>query len=154
MVKMNHSPIPPSLLEIHEYHGQGYQPLVNSHIWRVALLNFTPNLIPDRIDEIQRHNETDEVFILLRGRCILFLGEGNDSVTRFYAQDLEPFRLYNIKRRVWHTHVLSPDAKVLIVENQNTSPANSPRLNLTASQRREIISLAHQMWGDDLYRFT
>lgn len=143
--------IPPSLLEIHEYEGPGFQALVNFPNWRVALLNFTTELIPERIDEIQRHNETDEVFILLKGRCILFLGEGDDPATSFFAQDLEPFHLYNVRRGAWHTHALSVDAKVLIVENQNTSPANSPRVKLTADQRNQIIGLCHQLWGDEVF---
>jgi hypothetical protein len=148
---MDPAKIPPSLLEIHEYDGPGFQALVNAPNWRVALLNFTSESIPERIDEIQRHNETDEVFILLKGRCILFLGEGDDSAASFFAQDLEPFRLYNVRRGAWHTHALSADAKVLIVENQNTSPANSPRLKLTANQRNQIIALSHQIWGDEVF---
>lgn len=145
---MKYSNIPPTLLEIQKYDGPGYQPQINSHHWRVALLNFTLTLTQEHIVEFQRHDETDEVFILLRGHCILFIGEGGDSITRLFAQNLEPFTLYNVKRHVWHTHVLSPDAKVLVVENQDTSPTNSPRLKLTPTQRAKILSLTRLMWGE------
>ncbi|HRJ55753.1 MAG: hypothetical protein KPEEDBHJ_00109 [Anaerolineales bacterium] len=140
--------IPATLLEIHESHLPGFKPLVDSDDWRVALLNFEPALTPQRLSEFQRHNETDEVFVLLSGRCILFLGEGEDAVTQVFALDLEPFKLYNVCRRAWHAHALSENAKLLIVENRNTSRANSPRTKMTPEQHAEILSLTRQIWGD------
>jgi len=145
---MKISPIPSALLETHEYQDQGYQRLINSPLWRVALMNYTPDLLPDQITEFQRHDETDEVFVLLQGHCILFLGEGGDEVTRIFAQNMLPFTLYNIKKSVWHSHIASPDAKVLIIENADTSPANSPRLQLSLEQKKEIDGLERQLWGD------
>jgi hypothetical protein len=145
---MKDSNIPPTLLEIKKYDGLGFQPQINSLHWRVAILNFTHTLTQENIDEFQRHDETDEVFILLRGHCILFIGEGDDIITRLFAQNLEPFTLYNVKRHVWHTHVLSPDAKVLLVENQDTASTNSPRLKLTPTQQAELLSLTRLMWGE------
>ncbi len=144
---MKISPIPSALLETHEYQGQGYQPLINSPLWRVALMNYTPDLLPDQITEFQRHDETDEIFVLLQGHCILFLGEGGDEVTRIFAQDMIPLRLYNIKKGIWHSHTLSLDAKVLIVENADTSPSNSPRIDLSPHQREKIFELTRQLWG-------
>jgi hypothetical protein len=138
--------IPATLLEIHESHLTGFKPLVDSDYWRVALLNFEPALTPQRLSEFQRHNESDEVFVLLSGRCILFLGDGEDSIQQVFAQDLEPFKLYNVRRRAWHAHTLSEDAKLLIVENRNTSRANSPRIKMTPEQHAEILHLTRQMW--------
>ena len=135
------------LLEIHQTHLPGFQPLVDSSTWRVALLSYAPDLAADQIIEFQRHNESDELFVLLAGECVLFLGEGEDSVTRILAQKLEPFKFYNVKRRAWHSHVLSPDARILIVENRDTSRANSPRFNLTFEQRAEVVERSRQMLG-------
>lgn len=139
--------IPPSLLEIHQYSGTGFQPLVDYGAWRVALLNAASL---EQVVEFQRHNETDEVFVLLQGRCLLFLGEGGEQVTQIYARDMLPFHLYNVRRGAWHAHCLTPDAKVLIVENCDTSPANSPRLPLTGGQRRDIDALIRQAWGNEV----
>ena len=49
---------------------------------------------------MQRHNETDEVFVLLCGRCILFIGEGDEKVKAVHAQDMQPFKIYNVKKSV------------------------------------------------------
>ena len=140
---------PTTLLEIHESSLPGFNPLVDSVHWRVALLNFDPALTPQHLSEFQRHNESEEVFVLLSGRCILFLGEGENSVRHIFAQDLEPFKLYCVQRRIWHTHVLSIDAKLLIVENQNTSRDNSPCTNVTRDQHAEILDRIHLFWGDE-----
>jgi len=138
--------LPESLIEIREYDGPDYKPLIDYHSWRVALMNYTPDLVPEKIDRMQKHNETDEVFVLLQGRCILFLGEGENEVTKVHAVDMEPNKLYNVKRGVWHSHTFSKDAKVLIVENRNTVESNSPFVSLTEAQCKEIIRLTKGLW--------
>ncbi len=138
----------PALLEIHEYDGPGYRPLVDFDHWRVAVLNFSPELLPEYLTNMQRHNDTDEVFVLLAGRCILFTGEGTDTVTRIHAEDLQPNRVYNVRQGVWHTHTLSPDARVLVVENRDTTYDNSPFTPLTDPQMGEIARLTGELWAE------
>ena len=138
--------LPESLLEIREHNGPDYKPLIDFQSWRVALMNYTPDLISEKINRMQKHTETDEVFVLLAGRCILFLGEGDERVTAVHAVDMEPFKLYNVKCGVWHSHTFSTDAKVLIVENQDTVDANSPFVPLSASHSGEIVALTKQLW--------
>lgn len=136
------------LIEMSEHLGEGYKPLVDYESWRVAILNFSPTLLPENLTQMQRHNQTDEVFVLLRGRCILFVGEGRDTVTRVHAEDLQLQRVYNVKKAVWHTHALSRDAMVLVVENRDTTYDNSPFTDLTAAQHRELIRTAQSLWGE------
>jgi len=134
------------LLEMGEHDGEGYRPLVDFGGWRVAMLNYSADLLPEHLTRMQRHDETDEVFVLLAGRCILFVGEGRDAVTRIHAEELRPGRVYNVKRAVWHTHTLSPDAKVLVVENRETTYDNSPFTSLTPAQHRRLIDLTRSLW--------
>jgi hypothetical protein len=136
-----------ALLEIREHVGPGYKPLVDFAEWRVAMLHYSPDLLPENLTRMQRHNETDEVFVLLEGRCILFIGEGNETVTRLYAEDLQPGRVYNVKQAVWHTHTLSPDAKVLVVENRDTTYDNSPFTPLAPRLHQELISQTRSLWS-------
>lgn len=135
-----------ALLEIHQHEGDGYNPLVDFAGWRVAILNFSPDLLPENLTRMQRHNETDEVFVLLQGRCILFVGEGQESITRIHAEDLQPGKIYNVKQAVWHTHALSPDAKVLVVENRDTTYDNSPFASLSAEQHQTLVNLTASLW--------
>lgn len=135
-----------ALLEIHQHEGLSYKPLVDFGGWRVAVLNFSPDLLPKNLTRMQRHNETDEVFVLLQGQCILFVGEGQESVTRIHAENLQPGKIYNVKQAVWHTHALSPDAKVLVVENRDTTYDNSPFAPLSAEQHQTLVDLTASLW--------
>lgn len=129
------------LLEVREHLGAGYQPLVDFASWRVAILNFAEDLRVENITRMQRHNETDEVFVLLKGCCILFIGEGAETVTAIHARQLQPGKLYNVRKGVWHHHTLSEDAMVLVVENRDTTYDNSPFCALTGAQQEEIRRL-------------
>ncbi len=137
------------LLEVREHDKEGYLPLVDYESWRVAILNFSDDLLPENIKTMQRHNETDEVFVLLNGRCILFIGDGDKKVTDIFAENMQPFKIYNVKKSVWHSHTLSRDAKLLIVENRNTTFDNSPFCPLTGMQRKRIADMTLNLWIDE-----
>jgi hypothetical protein len=139
-------PLPESLIEVREHNEPDYKPLVDYQNWRVAIINYTSDLTPDKIDRMQKHTETDEVFVLMAGHCILFIGEGTESVTKVHAVDMEPYKLYNVKRGVWHSHTFSEDARVLIVENRDTVVENSPFVGLSGEQCKEIVELAKTLW--------
>ncbi|MBI3151853.1 MAG: hypothetical protein HYZ21_06960 [Chloroflexi bacterium] len=139
-------PLSETLMEVREHNGPDYIPLIDYQSWRVALMNYTSDLTPDKINRMQKHIETDEVFVLMKGRCILFIGEGEDSVTKVHAVDMEPYKLYNVKCGVWHSHTFSEDARVLIVENRDTVEANSPFVGLTGEQQKEVLELTNTLW--------
>lgn len=136
------------LVEIREFTGPGYKPLIDFSKWRVAILNYIDEIHPERIEKMERHNETDEVFVLIKGQGILFLGEGNERVVKIHTQVLEPSKIYNVKRSVWHSIVLSKDGSVLIVENMNTSSANSDYFTMNMEQRGVIVDTARREQSD------
>lgn len=127
-----------SWLEILDYDGEGYMPLVDFGDWRVAMLRFLDDLQPDRIDSMERHTETDEVFVLLRGSGVLIMGGSHAQVKGIYPQVMEQGIIYNVKRNAWHTILLSRDACVLLVENKDTSTHNSEYASLSPHHRRLI----------------
>lgn len=136
-----------TLLEIRDYDGDGYQPIIDYDAWRVAILRFHPELEPEAITTMQRHDKTDEVFVLLAGRCILFLGEGEAQIDALHAVDMQPLKAYNIKRGVWHTHTLNRDATVLIVENRDTHESNSPLTPLGDDHHDYLVQRTKDLWG-------
>lgn len=127
--------------------GDGYRPVFDCGGWRVATLGYCKDCSPENVKSMQRHEETDEMFVLLAGRCILFVGEGSQNVTAIRARDMEPLRVYNVKRAVWHTHVLSKDAVILIIESRDTTPLNSPECPLSDAQITELRRAVAQIWG-------
>jgi hypothetical protein len=140
-------PLSEDMLVVREYTGEGYLPLVDYGGWRVAVLRYTDELLPQKLRTMQRHEQTDEVFVLLSGRCILFLGEGEDKVDSIYAHEMQPLKFYTVKQSCWHTHTLSKDATVMIVENRDTSFENSPRIDLDPMQTEQITWMALELWG-------
>ena len=139
-------PIDPSLLEIHSYDEPGFRPLVEFGAWRVAMLNFIDHLLPQNLTDMQRHDETDETFVLLQGRCILFVGDGKNEAGTIHAADMIPLKIYNVKRGTWHNHTLSEDASVLVVENLKTAQENSPFCQLTSEQTAAIVAETKRLW--------
>lgn len=133
-------------IEVSEYTEEGYKPLVDYKTWRVALLNYIDELLPEQIKSMQKHNETDEIFVLLSGKCILFSGGASDDIEEIDAIDMEPLKIYNVKQSVWHTHTLSEGASVLIIENSDTGDKNSPVLKMNNEQIEKIKQLVNEFW--------
>jgi len=129
-------------LEIREYRGIGYQPLIDFETWRVAILRWEQGLLPENISFMERHTQTDEVFVLLAGQATLLLGGNGDLVEEVYPQVMEMCRLYNVRQDAWHTILLSQDASVLIVENRDTGEDNTEYCKLLEEFKKEIISLS------------
>lgn len=136
-----------NIVEVKKFTGVGYKPVLSYDAWRVAILNYIDELEPELIKKMQKHNETDESFILLKGRCILYFGTGEVGVEEISAIDMEPCKIYNVKKGVFHTHTPSKDAMVLIVENENTSRKNSPEAKLKSWHKKELIKWTENLWG-------
>ena len=67
------------LIEVKGCSEEGYHPLVFFEGWRVALLNDTPRFHLDQINEMQRHNTSDEVFLLLEGSFTLYAADDKED---------------------------------------------------------------------------
>lgn len=131
-----------NLLEIHEFTGIGYKPLIDFGAWRVAMLRYIDELIPDQIERVERHNETDEVFVLLAGQALLFIGQGDDQLEALEPLRMQPLKQYNVRRGAWHVAILSRDASILLVENQDTGKTNTDYFPLNAEYRRLLVETA------------
>jgi predicted transcriptional regulator len=130
------------LLEIRDYEGEGYQPLVDYGTWRVAILRFLDGLQPERQSSMERHTETDEVFVLMKGKGMLIMGGNGVQIDGIYPQVMEIGKIHNVKRNAWHTVLLSRDASVLLVENCDTDKHNSEYVDLSHEQRKLIVDIA------------
>lgn len=135
------------LFEVKNYSGQGFKPLVSFDNWRVAALRYMDELHPDRLNTMERHTATDEVFILSHGRAMLLLGGNGPGIGEIVPLSMNIGDIYNIKRNTWHTVVLSRDAHIIIVENDNTSRKNSEFTSLSAGEFQKVCSLAHEFLG-------
>jgi oxalate decarboxylase/phosphoglucose isomerase-like protein (cupin superfamily) len=92
---------------------------------------------------MERHLKTDEVFVLVKGKATLILGGSQPKVT-----DLTPIRMnigeiYNIKKATWHNILVSCDAHLVIVENDDTCVGNSDYCSLPQEFRNTLKDLAN-----------
>ena len=104
-------------LEVFEYENEDYEPTMHFGEWRVAFMNCSDARA--NVTRYERHNLTDEVFVLLEVQAALMIGD-EKKIFR-----MEKNKIYNIKKGVWHGSAMSRDAKLLVVENQNTSRDNT-----------------------------
>jgi ureidoglycolate hydrolase len=130
------------LLEIRHFSGKGYQTLIDFNTWRVAILRWEDTSPPGNIESMERHTQTDEVFVLLEGEATLVLGGNAAKVDGIYSQKLEPCKLYNVKQNAWHTALLSHDVSILLVENCDTGVENTEYCDLSEEQRQAIMALS------------
>jgi hypothetical protein len=120
------------LVEICQHDGPGYKPLVYFEGWRVAILNDDEKFKRENTRFLERHNLTDEVFVLLTGKCVLFIGDGGDSAPGcITCLPMEANRIYNVKKGVWHNLETATGTAVLIVENADTAKTNSSYMPVT-----------------------
>ena len=130
-----------ALLQVSSHDGPGYAPVVDFGAWRVALMNRSDDCAPGGLARMERHNETDEVFVLLEGSATLFIGEpveGGSGIGRVHPCAMETGKVYNVRRSSWHACAVSADAKVLIVENRDTAEANSDYVDLSDARRADL----------------
>ena len=109
-------------IEVYDYKGENYQTAMRFDSWRVAYLNHGKIFAEENFKKIERHNESDEVFVLLSGNATLIIGEELNRI------EMEPHKLYNVPKGVWHHIFTVEGTSVLIIENADTGDANSEYL--------------------------
>ena len=93
------------------------------------------------INCLERHNETDELFILLHGNCTLLYANETEKGLEISSLKMEPLKVYNIPRSLWHNTVTEHDTKLALIEDVSTGPSNSDNLDLTPEQIAEVHRL-------------
>jgi hypothetical protein len=121
-------------LQVFTWDETGYQPLVFSHDWQVALLNWEPTFELEELGEVERHNHTDEVFILTRGKAVLFTVDTEG----LQIEEMIPGAIYNVCQGVWHNLASTRDACWIIVENRDTHLHDCEFRPLNAEELAEL----------------
>jgi mannose-6-phosphate isomerase-like protein (cupin superfamily) len=103
-------------LAVHDWAREGYQPLVFHHDWMVARLNWEPAFDAVRLGEIERHNATDEIFVLTAGQAMIF----TIDELGMQIEQMRPGVIYNVRQGVWHGLLATHEARWVIVESRDT----------------------------------
>lgn len=131
-------------VENFNWEQEGYQPLVYSNGWQVALLNWEPIFLPDRLAEIERHCQTDEVFVLISGKATLI---SINPAGVIEIVEMKPNLIYNVLKGTWHHLIATRDATWVIVENRDTHLTDTEYRHLLKNEISEIlIQLPNWVW--------
>ncbi|GAB4482204.1 MAG: hypothetical protein Kow0088_25000 [Anaerolineales bacterium] len=133
------------MIEIYEWNGEGYKPLVFTPQWMAAILNWQPLYDLANADEIEVHQQTDEVFVLWRGQgALYYLNEEG----QLEVQDLKPGVIYNVPAGVWHGCVGSRDVSWIIVENRDTHLHDTTVRKMNEAELRALRQKAPAWCGE------
>ena len=125
----------------YSFEGEGLTRVFENEKWMVGIKNWKPMNDIANINNLERHNETDELFILLNGRCTLLYANETANGLDIQAVEMEPMKVYNIPRSLWHNTVTQKDTKLALIEDSSTGSANSDNLDLTAEQIARVHAL-------------
>ena len=108
------------LVDIFDVDSEAFTPIHSFEGWTVGIINYADRLKEKNIAKVERHLETDEVFIPVLGESALYIGRNREN-----RIELEPGKAYNVKKGTWHAVCMSEDAKLFVVENRGTGNDNS-----------------------------
>ncbi|MBE7041706.1 MAG: hypothetical protein E7400_07055 [Ruminococcaceae bacterium] len=104
---------------ITESNAPGFVDVDGFRSWRIAIINGCEALYEENRHEMQRHLETDEVFVPIMGESVLLIGEERKRY------ELEIGKVYNVKLGTWHVVCMKDGAKLLCIEQAGTGMENS-----------------------------
>lgn len=121
--------------------GEGMTRVFENAKWMVGIKNWKPMNDITGIDRLERHNETDELFVLLAGSCTLVYANETENGLDIHTVKMEPMTVYNIPATLWHNTVTQKDTKLCLIEDSSTGAANSNERMLTAEEVAQIRQL-------------
>jgi mannose-6-phosphate isomerase-like protein (cupin superfamily) len=131
-------------IENFEFTGEGMHRVYENTKWTVGIKNWKPANDAAGIDCLERHNETDELFVLLAGRCTLIYANEGPVGLDIMAVEMQGNRVYNIPATLWHNTVTTRDTKLVLIEDSATGSNNSDVLPLTAAQIALVQGLSNR----------
>ncbi|MBC8586453.1 cupin [Youxingia wuxianensis] len=124
------------------YEGEGLTRVFENEKWMVGIKNWKPANDISGIDCLERHNKTDELFVLLEGSCVLLYADDTCCSLDIKAVDMEPNKVYNIPATLWHNTVTKKDTKLILIEDSSTGADNSDVMPLTPEQIAKVKEIA------------
>ncbi|HCW56135.1 MAG TPA: cupin [Erysipelotrichaceae bacterium] len=126
----------------YEFTGAGMQRVYENEKWTVGIKNWKPANDITGITNIERHNKTDELFVLVEGKCTLIYAEEKGEDLEFHAVKMEKGKLYVIPQSLWHNTITVKDTKMFLIEDVSTGNDNSDVRELTPEQIKTVQELA------------
>ena len=134
-----------NLIEKFTVNDKGYHPFLIRDGWQVAQLNSDENQKVENITRLDVHFQTDEVFLLLRGKVVLITATIKNDVPEFEVELMQKGVTYNIPKNTWHNIAMQDGSEVIIVEKSDTHLADFEFYDLTEAKRSELVKCVNQV---------
>ena len=76
----------------------GFDAVIKNESFKCAFITHSPAYAFGKVVEMKRHNETEEIFVLLKGRAVMLIYE--DGI--FSEYELSENTAYNVHKKTWH----------------------------------------------------
>jgi len=129
-------------IESYEFSGEGMHRVFENEKWTVGIKNWKPANDITGIDMLERHNQTDELFVLVAGSCTLISAKETPEGLQLSKVVMEPNKVYNIPATLWHNTITTKDTKMILIEDSSTGMDNSDLYTLSAKEIEAVQKLA------------
>jgi len=79
-------------VDIFFHEDEGFKILAQYQTWRTAMLNSALANKPETFSYMEKHKETDEVFVLLKGKAFLIIEGDNEKPNSYEVLPLDLFK--------------------------------------------------------------
>ena len=107
---------------------EGFEPIFHTPNFKCAFITLSPQYAFGKVKEMKRHNDSDEVFVLLSGSAVLLTRE--EVSTEYTKTVLEYQTAYNVQQGTWHYLAVSEDALVFVAESGAMKKEYTESINL------------------------
>ena len=104
----------------------GFELICTNNSFKCAFITRSAQYAPGQIKAMKRHNESDEVFILIQGKAMLVTGEPTQK--QYMKTALQSGISYCVEAGTWHYLAVSEDALVFVTENSQVSGENTDEI--------------------------
>ena len=106
----------------------GFDAVVQNSAFKCAFISPGDQYAYGKVLQLKRHNDTDEVFVLLSGKAVLLTKEDDNS--DYQTTLLQPKTAYNVAKGTWHHLAVSEDAVVFVTESGSMKKENTQCRNI------------------------
>lgn len=133
-------------VETFEYNGEGILCVYKNNDWLVSIKNWKPDNDIGGVKHLEIHHETDEQFLLLKGKALLISADlKNEKFENIELTNMESGKVYNVPQGKWFYSITEKDTKMAYVQHSNTSLENSEFHDLEEEQVLSIKKKAKEM---------
>ena len=111
------------MVTVNTFSEKGFCPVVHNSIFKCAFITAHPGSACGSIKEMKRHNDSDEVFVLLEGAATLYTCDSLEAEVT--VTKLQPRVAYNVEAGTWHYLAVSEDAVVFVAESGSMQAENT-----------------------------